>query len=113
MPDSRGRYTLLAQILHVRHVADALRHLRAVSEQELAVHPDARERLSRRRFGLRDLILVMREHEIHATAMQVEGLAQILHRHRRALEVPTWATASPRRIPGSTGDFVLGLRRFP
>ena len=61
MAHRRGRDALLAQVLHVGDVADALRHLRAVGEQELAVAPEARERLPVRALGLRDLILVMRK----------------------------------------------------
>src|SRR3712207_8035880 len=42
-------------------VAKALRHLGALGEQEAPVAPDARERLPRRRLGLRDLVLVVRD----------------------------------------------------
>src|SRR5512140_192494 len=41
----------------------------------------------------------MRELQVHAAAVDVEGLAEILHRHRRALDMPAGAAASERRVP--------------
>ena len=79
MPNGGRRHALFAQILHGGDVANALCHLGAVGQQELAVAPDARKRLPRSGLRLRDLVLVVREDEIYAAAMKVEGLPQILH----------------------------------
>src|SRR6185436_13473831 len=89
VPYRRRRDSLLAKVLYVRNVADALRHLRTVRQQELPVAPHARERLTRRRFRLGDLILVMREDQIHAAAMHIERLTELFPGHRGAFEVPS------------------------
>ena len=42
---------------------------------------------------------MVREEVVDAAGVHVERFAEILHRHRRALDVPAWPTAAPRRIP--------------
>ena len=74
------------------------------------MHPDLGQgMIVMRAFALRDLILVMGEHQIDAAAMNVERLAQIFARHRRAFDVPSRASAAPGRIP--TGQ--VRVRRLP
>ena len=51
------------------------------------------------RAGLRDLVLVVRELQIHAAAVDVEMRAQQRRRHGRALDVPARAPRPPGRIP--------------
>src|SRR3984893_15170390 len=104
---------MVAKILHRRDVAESLRHLGSVSEEKLTVDPEAGKRFFRRALGLRDLILVVWEDQVDATAMDIERLTQIFHRHCRALEMPAGSPASPRRIPRGAGCFVFGSRRFP
>ncbi len=45
--------------------------------------------------------------------MDVEGLPEEFHRHRRALEMPPGASPAPGRIPRRAGHLVFGLCRFP
>src|SRR6185503_16754397 len=52
------------------------------------------------------LVLVMREDEIEAAAVDLEGRSVQLLDHRRALDVPAGAPPPPRRVPPG----VLGLR---
>src|ERR1700712_3898594 len=74
-------------------VADALRHLVALDLQEAVVHPDvSHPAFAEGAAGLRQLVLVMREHQINAAAMDIEVLAEMLPRHRRALDVPARAS---------------------
>ena len=70
-----------------------------------------------RALGLGALVLVVREDEVVAAAVQVEALAEEVERHRRALDVPTRParrpTASPtraRRLRGLPEREVHGLR---
>src|SRR5579863_6103457 len=49
--------------------------------------------------ALGDLVLVVREDEVEAAAVDVEGLAQGLLAHRRALDVPARPAAPPRALP--------------
>ena len=66
----------------------------------LEVNPVANKLFSGRAFALRDLIFVMRENEIDAAGVNVECLAEILHRHRRAFDMPARTAATDGRIPG-------------
>ena len=84
------------QLVDGHEVAEALRHLLAFDLQEAVVHPVIRHH--RRMEGatrLRDLVLVMRKHQIDAAAVDVEGLAETLPGHGRAFDVP----ARPARRP--------------
>ena len=62
------------------------------------MHPDIRHAVGvEGAAGLREFVLVMRKHQIDAAAMDVELLAEMLPRHRRAFDVParTAAAAMP------------------
>src|ERR1051325_8637811 len=69
----------------------------------LEVNPVTNKLLPRRAFTLRDLILMMREDEIDAAGVNVKRLAKVLHRHRRALDMPARTAATDRRIPRRFG----------
>ena len=92
--DNRTRPLPLAeQFSNSDEVAQRLRHLLAFHLQESVVHPNIRHQ--RRVEGaarLRNLVLMVRKHEIDAAAVNVESLAQVLPAHRRALDVPAGAT---------------------
>ena len=62
-------------------------------------------------FGLGDLVLVMREAEVDAAAMQVERGAEVGERHGGALDMPAGAAFTPGR--GPEVGAVLGLAGFP
>src|SRR6478609_3058904 len=55
----------------------------------------------------------MMKDQIDGAAMNVERRPEQIHRHRRALQMPTGTSTTPRRIPRRTGRFVFGLRRLP
>ena len=59
---------------------------------------------------LRDLALVVREHQVHAAAVDVELLAQVLLPHHRALQVPAREPFAPRGRPAHD---MLRLRLLP
>src|SRR6266567_2982548 len=113
MTERRRRHALLAQIAHSRDVAYPLCHLAPIRQQKLPVTPEARERFSRRAFGLGDLILVMRKYEIDSATMNVHRRAEVSHCHRGAFEMPAGSAATPWRIPRCPGLFIFRLRRFP
>ena len=90
---------MLHQIEQVGDVAEALRHLLALGiDHEPVVHPVVREALAQRH-GLGTLVLVMRELEVHAAAVQVEPLAEEVEAHHDALAVPARPAVAPRRRP--------------
>src|SRR5439155_5008614 len=74
-------------------------HLLAFNKQELGVNPEMDERLAGCAFRLRYLVFVVREDQINASAVDVEGLPEILHRHGRAFEVPAGTTLAKRGRP--------------
>src|SRR5687768_876663 len=80
-------------------VAQRLRHLLLIDVEVLAVEPVADERLSGRTLALRDLVLVVREDQVDCAGVNVEGLAEEVHRHRGTLEVPSGAAFADRSLP--------------
>ena len=99
----------LQDLLDREEVAERLRHLLVVDAHERVMHPVTDERQPGGALGLRDLVLVMRENEVLAAAMEIERLAEVLDAHRRALEVPAGASRPPRAFP----ERLARLRRFP
>src|SRR5437868_3142002 len=102
--------TLLDEITQGREVLQALRHLLADRVlQMLGVQPIADEGLVGAGFALGDLVLVVRKDVVDAAGMDVEALAQVLHAHRRALDVP----AGPARAERSLPRLLFRLARLP
>ena len=62
--------------------------------------------------GLGGLVLVVREDQVDAAAVDVEGLAQVLPGHGRALDVPAGA-AGRGDAAGAVPGRLAGLRRLP
>src|SRR5689334_11733757 len=52
------------------------------------------------RHALRIFTFMVRENEIGATAMYINGFAQQVSRHRGAFNMPTGTARPPRAIPG-------------
>ena len=91
---------LLEQFAHQHDVAQGLGHLGVVDIDEAVVHPVATELFAIVRAGaLGDLVFVMREDQIVAAAVNVDAAAQMLGRHRRALDMPAGASATPGAVP--------------
>src|SRR4029078_414144 len=81
-------------------VAERLRHLLPAQREQAGVHPVAREVAdAERALGRVDLVLVVREYQVGAAAVDVERLAEIAVRHRGALDVPPWPPRPPRAVP--------------
>ncbi len=70
-----ARVDVLDEVEEVREVAERLRHLLAAHLDPAVVDPVRRE-LTTERDGLRALVLVVREREVAAAAMEVEPLAE-------------------------------------
>src|SRR5207253_9559109 len=99
--DRAGLIALGQQVAQRRKVFEPLRHLLAHRVlQVLGVQPVADELLAGRRLALGNLVLVMRKDVVDATGVDVEALPQVLHAHRRALDVPARTPGAQRRLPG-------------
>src|SRR2546423_1142008 len=76
----------------------------------LRVQPVVDEPLARRAFRLRDLVLMMREDKVNAAAVYIKRLAEILHGHRGAFDVPAGPAAPDLRVPRGIAPLI---NRFP
>src|SRR6478609_8377374 len=94
-------------------VAEALRHLLTLHLEEAVMQPViGHDRRVEGATRLGDLVLMVREDEVDAAAMDVESLAEMLPRHGRAFDVP--ARTPRRRDAGRRRPRRLaGLRRLP
>ena len=91
----------LQNVLDREEVILRLRHFLVVDGDKAIVEPIARKFHVSVDAWIRlcDLILMMREDQITAAAVEVKRLTEILHRHRRALDVPARASFPPRAVP--------------
>src|SRR5450759_5859710 len=55
----------------------------------------------------------MGKHQVDASGMDVERLAEVTLAHRRAFDVPAWPAAAERRIPGRAELLVWRQRPLP
>src|SRR3546814_15659067 len=56
-----------------------------------------------------DLVRVVREDQVGAADVDVEGLAEIVRAHRRAFDVPAGSPPAPRTVPARC----IGIRGLP
>ena len=82
-----------------QYVAQRLAHLLATHGHPAVVQPEPGEAVAGGT-RLRDLVLVMREDQVHAAAMDVELGTEILVRHRDTLRMPARPAPAPGRGPG-------------
>ena len=100
----RLRRVAVQQLVQDADVAHRLGHLGAAHVEHAVVQPEAREQLAAVGAGaLRDFVLVVRELQVHAAGMDVDGLAQVRGGHRRALDVPAGPAQPPGRVPARLG----------
>ena len=103
----RFRRVLPHQIMHTLDIAHRLGHLGAAEIEHAVVQPPACERCAAvRALALRHFVFVMRELQVNAAGMDVDGGPQMRRRHRRAFDMPTRAATAPRRVPA--GQIVAG-----
>ncbi len=95
----------------VDHVADRLGHLRPVEVEQPVVHPEPGERQPGR-LRLGELVLVVREHQVQPTTVDVELGPEVAPAHRRAFDVPARPATPPRRGPLGL-DRLVGLGALP
>src|SRR5260370_24752266 len=73
------------------------------------VQPVAHERFARCAFALCNFVLVMRKCQVDSASMNIQSLSEILHGHRRTLNVPSGAARPKRSFP----EVLSRLWRFP
>ena len=85
-PFTVGSIGFLERIPDRPEVAERLAHLfffavGRTHTQRPRMHPSARKLMARRCFALGNFVLVMREHQIRAAAVDINGFAKEIHRH--------------------------------
>src|SRR5690606_29790182 len=85
----------LQHFAYGEEIAERLRHLFVVDTHRTVVHPQVDELRAGGAFGLRDLVVVMRKHQVAAAAVNVEGVAEAGGRHGRTFDVPARTTEAP------------------
>ena len=98
------------ELLKGNEVIVALTHLLTCNGNHIVVHPVAHALFAQGSAALCNLCLVVREHEVHATTVNIELLTQILGTHSRTLHVPTREAFAPRAGPV---HYVLRCSLFP
>ena len=97
----RGGRRALQRLADLDEVAERLAHLAALVADHPRVHPGPRKRLlARQRLRLRPLRLVVAELQVPSAAVDVDLLAEIVHGHHRAFDVPSRAALTELRGPG-------------
>ena len=90
---------LVQNFLERVEVTQRLGHLLTVNAKHSGVHPIIGERSVPGARCLSSLVLMVREYQVRATAVNVNWSAQVAMNHCAALTVPTWTTFSPRAWP--------------
>jgi len=81
------------------HVSKRFGHLAAIDEEVCDVEPVRGEITTAGAEALSYFVLMVREHEIDATRMHVEGITKVFRDHCGALEVPAGAALAPWGFP--------------
>src|ERR1019366_8727619 len=80
-------------------VTQRLGHLLPLHHEELGMQPEARKEFAGERLRLRDLVLVVRENQVPAAGVYVQGLPQVVDRHDGTLDVPAGTPRSDGSVP--------------
>ena len=76
-------------------VAKALAHLLTVDGDHVVVNPVVHALSATGSYILGNLAFVVREHQVHSAAMDVEHFAKVFFSHHGALQVPAGETVAP------------------
>ena len=96
-----GSTPIPEQAAHEDQVPQRLGHLLAAVADQPRVHVHPGERAwSQCHPGVRGAHLVVRENQVRAARLDVEGVTQVFSRDRRALDVPAGPAAPEPRVPG-------------
>ena len=87
------------ELIEGDEVVVALAHLLTGNGNHVVVHPIVHHGMSLRGLRLCDFALVVWEHQVHTSAVDVKFFTEIFAPHGCALAVPPWETIAPRRGP--------------
>ena len=87
------------ELVERNEVTQRFAHLLPVDGNHIVMHPIVHRLVPLRSHRLGYLAFVVGEKQIHASAVNVEFLAQVLGAHGRTFEMPAGKTVAPRRGP--------------
>src|SRR3990172_6956498 len=91
----RAPFRLLKNLPDREKIPERLGHLLLIDLHESVMNPVAREFFPRRATGLRNFVLMVRENEIHAPAVDVKSLTEVSNGHGRTFNMPARAASLP------------------
>ena len=83
------------ELLQGDEVTERLTHLLTIDGNHIVVHPITCRVLTKGRCRLRNFALVVWEHKVHTTTMDIKLLAEVLGAHCRTLHMPTREAIAP------------------
>ena len=87
-------------------VLQTLTHLQAIDVQVTSVNKKVNPLFGVVvRFGLSELIFVVRKVQVYAATVDVDGFAQNIAAHGAAFDVPTWTSRTIWRVPKRLARF--------
>ncbi len=101
----RIRAVLREEFLDGDDVADGLGHLLVAEAEHTVMDPVAGEGLAGEAFALGDLVLMVREDQVVAAAMNINRVAEEMMVHRGAFNMPTRAAGAPGAVPRGLAGF--------
>ena len=90
---------LAQNITQQEEIAQRFAHFLIVHRDKAVMQPIAGKAAAAGRLGLGDLVLVMREHQIGTTAVNIKAVPQVFAAHSRTFDMPAGATHTPRAFP--------------
>ena len=91
-PCTPAKFIRRQQLMNRHEIPQALGHFLSLDLQKPVMHPHIRHaRRIKGAAALRNLVLVMRKHQINPAAMNIKRLTQISMAHRRAFNMPARA----------------------
>ena len=86
---------MIKKIKKIGHIAQTLRHLFAFGvNDETVVHPVISKCFAKSN-SLGAFVFMVRELEVHTTAVQIESFAQNVETHDDTFAMPSWSTIAP------------------
>ena len=87
-------------VLDQEEVVQGLAHLFRIDGDEAVVEPVFDHGfLAGEGFGLGDFVFMVREDEVAAAAVEIEGIAEVFIAHSRTFDVPARTAFAPRAVP--------------
>src|SRR3989339_50913 len=97
--DCQGIKAALYNIIQRIKIALGFAHLLAINHYKLVMQPKTHDVSAKCTLGLGNLVSMVDRNMIHSAGVNINLPAQIFYAHRRAFNVPTGETLSPRTVP--------------